>query len=106
MRRCFVVVSVVDDVIGAGVSTTTGAGGAGVSTTIGAGAGVSITTGAGAGVSTKTGAGAGISTTTGAGAVSTVVAGDCVTVACPVEDGELTLTFVFRPVPEPLPAAP
>src|ERR1043165_4021127 len=129
MRRCFgfaVVVLVVslcvDEDIGTVVvsvvvvcvSVTTGAGigaGAGVSTT-GAGAGVvSTTTGAGAGVSTTTGAGviAGVvSTTTGAGVVSTVVAGDCVTVTLeePVSRGERTFTFVFRPVPEPLPAEP
>src|ERR1043165_2856934 len=120
MRRCFgfaVVVLVVslcvDEDIGTVVvsvvvvcvSVTTGDG-------IGAGGGVGSTTaGAGAGVSTTTGAGviAGVvSTTTGAGVVSTVVAGDCVTVTLeePVSRGERTFTFVFRPVPEPLPAEP
>jgi hypothetical protein len=93
MRRCVVVcvlVSVVLEVIGAGVSTTTGAG---------------------AGVSTMTGAGAGVSTTTGAGVVSTVVvvttgAGDVVTTTVDSAGFGTMLTLVFRPVAEALPALP
>src|SRR5256885_6628220 len=110
MRRCFVVVVVLDEDIGTVVVSVVVVC---VSVTIGAGAGagvVSTTTGAGAGaVSTTTGAGAGVvSTTTGAGVVSTVVAGDCVTTTleAPVSRGERTFTFVLRPVPEPLPAEP
>ncbi|PYQ58420.1 MAG: hypothetical protein DMF58_15335 [Acidobacteria bacterium] len=74
---------VVLDVIGAGVSSTTGAGGAG--------AGVSTTTGAGAGVSTTTGAGAGVSATVtspGAGVAPAI------------------FTLVFVPTADALPALP
>jgi hypothetical protein len=83
MRRC---------VVGAGVSTVLEIMGAGVSTTTGAGAG--------AGVSTMTGAGAGVSTTTGAGA------GLVVTVTVDSTGLGMMFTLVFRPVPEALPELP
>jgi hypothetical protein len=70
------------------------------------GAGVSTTTGVGAGVSTITGSGAGAGVITVVSVVSTV-AGDCVTTTL-----ELLLffgirfTFVFVPIAEPFPVPP
>jgi hypothetical protein len=70
------------------------------------GAGVSTMTGAGAGVSTTTAAGAGVSTTTAAGAGVSTVAGDWVTVTLELGVFGMRLTFVFVPTEEPLPAPP
>jgi hypothetical protein len=82
-----VVVCVVLELIGAGVSTMTGAG-----------AGVSTITGAGAG--------AGVITVVSVVVVLAVVAGYCVTVTSePVFFGT-RFTFVFVPTLEPFPVAP
>ena len=84
---CCVVVSVVLELIGAGVSTITGAG-----------AGVSTITGVGAG--------AGVITVVSVVVVSTV-AGDCVTTTFEVLlFFGIRFTFVFVPIFEPLPVPP
>ena len=89
------VVSVVLELIGAGVSTIVG---------VGVGAGVSTMTGAGAGVSAMTGAGAGVITVV---SVVSTVAGDCVTTTFEVLlFFGIRFTFVFVPIAEPLPVPP
>ena len=91
-----VVVSLLDEDVGAGSTVGAGAGaGAGAGSAIGAGAG------AGAGAGSVTGMGA------GAGAFSgIVVLGDCVTVTSDFDLEGMILTLVLRPVAAALPAPP
>jgi len=91
-----VVVSVLDEAVGAGSTIGSGVGaGAGAGSAIGIGAG----TGAGAGSVIGIGAGAGEFS-------GIVVLGDCVTVTSDFDLEGMILTLVLRPVVDPLPAPP